>query len=104
MEIENLKKVVKLGLNLGEFVEGVLKPDVTDLAKAIELVKEGMEAVGSIGQVIPEFLDLDSAEKDELKAMVVAEFDLADDKVEAAIEMGLKVVIDLSVLAALFKK
>jgi hypothetical protein len=102
--IENLKKVVKLGLDLGEFIEGVLKPDMSDVGKAIEVIKEGVEAVASLPHAVPEYLDLDSSEKDELKAYVAAEFDIADDKLEGTIEMALKVVVDLSILGGFLKK
>lgn len=101
---EDLKKVVQLGLDIGEFVEGVMKPDASDLVKAFEVVKEGVAAVKSLPLAIPQFLDLDSDEKEEMKKFISEQCDLENDKLEAVVEKAMSVVIDLSSLGSMFKK
>ena len=97
--IEELKEVLGLGLALGELVEALSDGvGISDIGKLVGVVKKAPAAVTALksGKVLPELKDLDVAEKAELKAYAMAEFDLANDKVEAAVEAGLSVVIDLT--------
>lgn len=103
MGIENTKKVVHLGLKSGELVAGLIEGiGLEDGLKAISVIKSLVDALHSFDEVIPELADLTEAEKSELKAYVVSDFDIENDKVEAAIEGALSLAVELSELAKLF--
>ena len=101
---QELKDVLGLGLALGELVEALADGvGISDIAKLVGVVKKAPAAVAALksGKVLPELKDLDDAEKAELKAYAASEFNLANDKVEAAVEAGLGVVLDLADLLKL---
>lgn len=96
--IVEVKEVLGLGIAVGQLVESLADGvGISDIGKLIAVVRKAPAAVNAIksGKVLPEIKDLDDAEKAELKAYAASEFDLADDKVEAAIEAGLFIAIDL---------
>lgn len=104
MSVQNLKELVGFGLSCGELV-GALQDgfDLSDLGKVLEAAKR----VGSLKNArlaLAQYLAMSDAEAQELEAYVIADFDIADDKVEAMIEAGLRVVIELHEVAALFIK
>ena len=102
--ISEVKDVLGLGLAVGELVEALADGvGISDIAKLVGVVKKAPAAVAAIksGKVLPELKDLDDAEKAELKAYAASEFNLANDKVEAAVEAGLGVVLDLADLLKL---
>ena len=97
--VSELKNVLGLGLSVGQLVEALADGvGISDIAKLVGVVRKAPSAIAALksGKVLSELKDLDDTEKAELKAYVAAEFDLADDKIEAAIEAGLNVAIDLS--------
>ena len=97
--IQEVKDVLVLGIRLGEIVDALSDGvGISDIGAAIRLaksVKPAMDALSG-GQLLPEFKDLDDAEKQELKDFCVSELDLRDDGLEDVIEKALLVVIDLS--------
>ena len=102
--ISEVKDVLGLGLAVGELVEALADGvGISDIAKLVGVVKKAPAAVAAIksGKVLPELKDLDDAEKAELKAYAASEFNLANDKVEAAVEAGLGIVLDLADLLKL---
>jgi hypothetical protein len=96
--IAEVKSVLKLGLSVGELVDslsdGVGISDLKPLIKAGVSVKDGIAAIKS-GKLVPELKDLDEAEKAELKQFAKDNFDISDDALEATIESGLNVAVDL---------
>lgn len=96
--IQEVKQVLALGVSLGQLVEalsdGVGLGDIGKLVAVVKRAPAGISAVKS-GKVIPELKDLDDAEKTELKNWSKEELDLKDDNLEAKIEAGLWVAIDL---------
>jgi len=97
MGIEDLKDVVKAGLDIGEALSDGI--GIEDISALLSLP----EAISGISNVPAEIADLDAAEKEELHAFVQAEFDLPDDKLEAFIEGAIKVVIEVYSLYLQFK-
>ncbi len=74
--IENLKKLVKAGLNLGEKVASSLKDKKISFFEAIGLVPEVFTAIGVVktwAEVKAEVADLTPEETLELEQYVVAE-------------------------------
>lgn len=74
-DIKDLKEVVKFGIALEKFGKEVLaegfKPE--KLVGIFSLYPVAIAAFENIGDVVPEFKDLDEAEAAELVAVVVAE-------------------------------
>jgi len=95
--IEDLKDVVKVGLDIGEALsDGV---GIEDISALFGLP----EAISGISNVPAEIADLDAEEKEELHAFVQAEFDIPNDKLEVFIEGAIKVVIEIYTLYMQFK-
>lgn len=95
--IENLKKVIVLTTTLANTGDAV-GHDTTAArwAKLLGLISAIPNAASiDFKAVMPEIKDLDEAEKAEILALFKADFDIADDKLEAAIEDGLAIVHDL---------
>ena len=89
MGIQQLKEVVKVGLDIGKALsDGIGIEDVTALL--------GLPAaIEGITDVPAEIADLDDEEKEELKQFVQDNFDLPDDDLEAFIESAISVVVDM---------
>ena len=95
--IEETKDVVKAGIGMGiAFADGIGLDDIG----VITLLPA---ALSGIADVPAELADLDAAEARELHQFVVDEFDLDDNDVEAAIEQGVKVVIEIYRTYMMFK-
>lgn len=112
MGIENIKIVLKFVIGLGERVDVVTREDSAG-GKQITTA----EWLGSLNQLLgvpavikaipnvdDEFMDIDDTEKEELKAWVAEEFDIANDKLEETIEIAFNIVIELALIARSFKK
>lgn len=96
--ISEVKDVLGLGLAVGELVEALADGvGISDIAKLVGVVRKAPSAVSALksGKVLPELKDLDAEEKAELKAWAAQEFQLQNHNVEAAVEAGLNVAIDL---------
>jgi hypothetical protein len=89
MGIEELKDVVKAGLDIGEALSDGI--GIEDISALFSLP----DAIAGITDVPAEIADLDEAEKAELKQFVAENFDIPDDKLEVFIEGAISVVIDL---------
>lgn len=98
MGIEELKDVVKLGLDIGEaLVDGI---GIEDISALFSLP----EAIAGISNVPDEIADLDEAEKAELQEFVRAEFDIPNDQLEEFIESAIAVVLELYGLYIKFQR
>lgn len=89
--VENLKKVVRLIAVLANVGDKIgHDTSVSRWANLFELIGAVREISGlQWSQVLPEIKDLDGAERAEIEQVFKEQFDLADDKLEAAIEKGI---------------
>ena len=112
MNIENIKTVLAFVIGIGERVDKVTAEDSAGGKKITggEWLGSAVLLTGvpgllkSIPEFLPEFKDLDSEEKAELKDFVNTEFDIANDKLESVIEKAVGIAIELSNIAQLFSK
>lgn len=103
--MKELKELLLAVLKLGELIEGLADGvGFEDVSKLIALGKSAGPGLKDAKQALSEYANLTDAQAIELNAYVGSSFDLADDKVEAAVETGLKVAIELHELAKLFVK
>ncbi len=89
--IENLKKAVHLAIALPVQIAKTIKGkfQLFDLLAFIDEFKELTEVNKVRKDVLAEIKDLDAAERDQLHAFIVDEFDIPNDKVELFIENAL---------------
>lgn len=96
--IEDLKKVVTVLAKAGSVADQMINEKGGVVAKLSHLIGLSSALVGLAGcsatELKAEFADLDAAEKAELVAHAKAEFDIAEDDVEAKIEAGLDLAIE----------
>ena len=59
------------------------------VALLVFLVPKAIAYAGDAGKIKDEFMDLDQAELDELKAYIAEKLDLENDKIEALVEAGI---------------
>lgn len=92
--MENLKPIVALALELGNVADKIGREK--GAAKYLHLMDLFDELTGlakvDFKKVKEEVKDLDAAEREELHAFMKVKFDIVDDKLEMAIEEGLKIV------------
>ena len=92
--ISNLKPVVSLGIELGNVADKVGRNTGATRYLALMDLFDELTALGSVDfkAVGAEIKDLDAGEREELHNHLKAKFDIVDDKLEMAIEEGLKIV------------
>lgn len=102
--IAALKSAVGAILSAGEAI--VCTTDgfqFNDISKFVDLAKRLPPAIRDRATVIPEFADLDDAERAEMVAFVEADFELPENAdVEQAVEVAMGVLFSLSDLVKLF--
>ena len=92
--ITNLKPIIALGIELGNVADKVGRAKgATRYLSLMDLFDELM-ALGKVDfkLVSKEAGELDTEERAELHSFLKAKFDIVDDKLEVAIEEGLKIV------------
>jgi hypothetical protein len=102
---ENLKKVLLFAIKLSEKVDEITQ-DGFQWQDAVSLFPNLVDAIGVVKlakDAYVEFLDLDEDEKNDVLAYVKAEFDIADDKLEAVVESALLVVVNVADLISVVK-
>jgi len=98
MGIEELKDVVKSGLDIGQALsDGVQIGDLTALLSL-------PAAITGISDVPAEIEDMDADEKVELFEFVQANFDIPNDRLEEVIEKAIIVVLDIYKIFLIFKE
>jgi hypothetical protein len=104
--IENLKKMVKLSLDLTEQIANSTADgwQWTDTLSFIDELAAIPGVVKSWKDVSLELKDLSPEEREELYTYVVDEFDLPNDKVELFVENALLQAISLISLVEQFKE
>jgi hypothetical protein len=106
-KMEELKKVVKFGIELGEAIEASLEDGKLGLEDFAILIKPLMGAPAALAgakAAVEQIKNLDSAKVAELHQFIEVELDLKNDKVEAVIEKSVKAVEMIFDLVELFKK
>jgi len=98
---ELLGFVLALGSACGKSIEDG-KIGLGDLMHFISAMRQAGDAFEGIGSVPMEWAGMTDVQKEELKAYVVAEFDIPQDALEESIEIGLKVAIDLAYMITKF--
>jgi hypothetical protein len=96
--IKETKELVKFGISVGESIDLSLadgKIGLDDAMNFYNAVLSAGDAFKDISKVPAELGDLDQEERDELLAFVEAEFDIANDKLEAVIEEALKTALQV---------
>lgn len=99
--MKQTKEFLKFVFSLTEGVFSALedgKIGLSDLMFFVGAFKELSGAFEDINLVVKEIGELDEAKKNELKAWAAAEFDIANDGLEVAIESGLNICLELVAL------
>jgi hypothetical protein len=105
MDIKELKELVGLGLSVGELAAALSDGiGVEDADEALEVAVRAVPGISGAAQALEEYKAMTDEQAVELEAFVVADFDIANDSVEAAVEGALGIVISLHKLFPLFKK
>lgn len=100
-----LKEMLAFAFSAAELVEGLAKGiDFGDLAKAVKTARLAFSAFKDAQEALDEYLGLDEESAAEIEAWAIATFNLDNDSVEQAIEMGLKLLIQFRDLVALLVK
>jgi hypothetical protein len=95
--------ILALGNALAESMEDD-KLDLADVLKFLPALKTASVAMEGSGKIMAELKDLDEAEVAELNQYVAANFDIADDEREAAIENGVAAAMLLAQVILSFGK
>ncbi len=98
MDITETKDVVLLGISLGNALGKSLEDgefNWTDAIGFIPALTKVPAAISGISQVKNEIMDMDPQEKQELKSMVIDEFDIPQEKTEEIIEASIAAVLEL---------
>ena len=104
--IDNLKKLLKAGLDFGKSAAKALGDKKVSFFEAVGLIPEVFALIGvgkTWSDVQAEINDLDDAEKAEINQYVQDEFDIPNQKVEIFIEHSLTQIISLNALIYEFK-
>ena len=106
--IENLKLVAKAGVDLGEKIATVFEDNKITLTEAFGFLPVLMnipDVLKKKAEIKAEWADLDTAEREEIKAYVAAELSLPNTPaLERKIEKGISLVLDIMDFTSEFKK
>jgi hypothetical protein len=104
--IENLKKAIKFGIDLGNQIEESGKDGYNwkDITSFFDELFQIPALISNGNAIKEEFKDLDAVEKQELVEYFTDLFDLDNDKAEAIIEKSLDIALDVLTLLKLLKK
>lgn len=104
--IENLKKLIKAGLDFGKNAAAALEDKKISFFEAVGLIPEAFALVGvgkTWAEVQAEIAELDETERLELKQYIADEFDIPNEKMESFIENAIQQIISLNALIIQFK-
>ena len=102
--IEKLKVLLALPLSIHMAYEKAKldgEINAADAGYAVDPMMKLMPAIASAKEAIPELKDLDPVEKAELMELIKADYDLADDILEAKVEQAFNVVLSIAVLVGI---
>lgn len=94
--INNLKPIVALGIEMGNVADKIGREQGVKRWMHIADLFDELLSLGKVDfkMVSKEIDDLDESEKLELNAFLKEKFNIVDDKLEVAIEGGLKLIAD----------
>ena len=101
---EMLGFILALSNALAQSMEDNGKLDLADVLKFLPALNSASVAMEDSGKIMAELKDLDEAEVIELNRFVAANFDIADDAREAAIENGVAAAMLLAQVILSFGK
>ena len=96
--IQETKEMVGFLISLGEGIAESLedgKISLGDLGNFLDAAKAVLPAIGGVNQVGAELLDLTDEEKADLSDYIEEEFDLDNTQVEAILEEGLGIALEI---------
>lgn len=102
--IENLKVLIGFGLTLGQKSFEVLADGKLEFAETIELLgvaRDVPQVIEAIKRAPDELADLDPGEQAQLYKEIQTKFDLENETVEKAVEVGLRTT--LTIVAAVYE-
>ena len=104
-DVSHIKAFLNMGFKFGNVLVALkdgfqLLKDVPPIVDAAKAVPGGLAAAP---KALEEYLSMDDEEALDLEEWVVTTFDIPNDAVEAVIESGLRVVIQLHSLAEMLK-
>lgn len=106
--IDNLKAFLAFGLALGSSIEKSLADDgkitVGDAGNLLAPLMKAPAAFAGASEAFKEVADLDDEERADLNAYVKANFDIADDRLEAVVEEAFQIALSASKIVSLLKK
>lgn len=105
MGIKELKELVGLGLSLGELAAALSDGiGIDDADEAIQVAMRAVPGIDGAAAALAEYKAMTDEQAKELEDYVMADFDIANDSVEAAVEGALTILIGLHKIFPLFKK
>jgi len=96
--IDKVKLALALGFSLGEQIEKAMEDGKFNLSDLPGFIDEFMQIQGVVESgkdVLAQALDLDAAERAEINTWAQAEFNIANDELEAKIESALDLAISI---------
>lgn len=103
---ENLKKLIKFGLDITKQIAEALKDGKVSTAEIFSFLPQLMQVPGVVKSwpdIVAEFKDLSTEDRADLHTYFAGEFDIPNDKVEVFIENALLQAISLIKLVEEFK-
>ena len=103
MALKELKELLALPLSLHMAYDKAKadgKLDLNDLGYAFEPAKNILPAIDGVKNIPAEFKGATEEEMQELKVWAKATYDIADDKLEAAIEQGISLALEIELPAS----
>lgn len=104
--VENIKRLLKVGLDFGQKAAKALEDKKVSFFEAIGLIPEVFSVIGvakSWSEVQNELNDLTDEEKKEIEDYVASEFSIPNEKVKTFIQHALMQVISVNALINEFK-
>jgi hypothetical protein len=96
---QNIKEALEFVFALAQGFEKAYsddkKIDWLDAQYLVNSLYKMPNAIAGADQILPELKDLDEAEREDLLAFAKTEFDLTDDDLEAKIEQGLQLAVQI---------
>jgi len=107
MDVKNVKEMavfVARSVTAGDRISADGKLSVEDASHVMAPVMAAPEAFKDLGLIPAELKDMDSTEAAEIKTVIAAELDLADDKKELLVEEVLGLTLQMAATVMSYQK
>lgn len=104
--IKELKEMVSFGLTIPEAYYRAKEDgdiDISDIVHLYPIVQKAPDAIMDADEIPEELLDLTEEEYNELCNFVGEEFDIPEDRIEEAVEIGIKIGFHIALGVSKFK-